>query len=435
MDVITADDTYDIISQQQDPVYDDWEKSISIIKEFIIARKLIIYGGVSIDIALRLKGDKLYSDAASSMPDLDFYSPNYVEDAYDITDIIYNNGYPNARCIKAGHYSTLRVDIVDNHWVADVSYMPDVVFNELPTISFQGLQVVHPMFQYMDIHHALSYPYGGMAQRENIFNRSKRDISRFNMIYKHYPVDYVDNKYKTHIIKIDQHMVLYGFSAYSAINTIFTELGLKCKCVSAQINTIDKSLHYKSPENYFDVIHIKPSKLTYDGAVAYEPFGTFLPDRIEFANKLRVFSSENELVAVNDIAINGVNMRCCNIQPCLKWMLAMYFANINPEIRQIYLQYYASLLNMINTVEDAILQNADIQSKAEIFFPTASFYGGVNIEPTQIIQKNLLNSRLYGDAVAYTAPKHYYPPGDRPDKFDYENSHYFRMSGRKIAAK
>ena len=54
--------------------------ALDIVKKFIVDRKLILFGGLAIDYALRLKGDKIYSD--TKRPDLDFLSPRNVDDAF-----------------------------------------------------------------------------------------------------------------------------------------------------------------------------------------------------------------------------------------------------------------------------------------------------------------------------------------------------------------
>ena len=63
-------------------------EAIDIVKEFIIDKQLILYGGQSIDFALRLKGDYIYTDDV--IPDYDFYSFNHFNDAYELGLILFN---------------------------------------------------------------------------------------------------------------------------------------------------------------------------------------------------------------------------------------------------------------------------------------------------------------------------------------------------------
>ena len=57
-------------------------KGLDIVKDFIIENKLIITGGMAIDYALKLKGDKLYED--NQLPDYDFYTPDVDSDVAEL---------------------------------------------------------------------------------------------------------------------------------------------------------------------------------------------------------------------------------------------------------------------------------------------------------------------------------------------------------------
>ena len=46
------------------------------IKKYIQTRNCILYGGIAIDYALRLRGDKIYED--TDIPDFDFWVPDNV---------------------------------------------------------------------------------------------------------------------------------------------------------------------------------------------------------------------------------------------------------------------------------------------------------------------------------------------------------------------
>jgi Poly(A) polymerase catalytic subunit len=171
---------------KHDPMYQLAVDSIPYVKEFIKARKLIIYGGTAIDFALRLKGHCIYPDESLSLPDLDFYSPNHVQDAYDLADILYQAGYKEARAITASYIRAMKVDIVDNHFIADISYVPKAIFDRLTYIEYEGMRIIDPLFQKVDLHASLSFLFDG-APKEVIFNRLKKDIERFNILHKLYP--------------------------------------------------------------------------------------------------------------------------------------------------------------------------------------------------------------------------------------------------------
>jgi len=92
-----------------------------IVKQFIIDRKLVIFGGLAIDYALRLKGSSIYYDR--DLPDYDCVSYKNVDDAYDLGEILTGAGFENVKVIRAKHVETMRVRI-NLITVADIGYIP-----------------------------------------------------------------------------------------------------------------------------------------------------------------------------------------------------------------------------------------------------------------------------------------------------------------------
>ena len=73
---------YENIIIKNDKFTEDTVIALGLVKKYIMHNKLIIVGGMAIDLSLRLKGSKLYEDDV--LPDYDFYSPQHHVDAYPI---------------------------------------------------------------------------------------------------------------------------------------------------------------------------------------------------------------------------------------------------------------------------------------------------------------------------------------------------------------
>lgn len=159
------------------------DRALSVVEKYLIKRKLILYGGRAIDFALRLLGQHLYSDAV--LPDYDFYSPDNVGDAYALAQELHALGLPNVSVVTALHVQTMRVR-VDFETVADVSYMPPVVFERVATLSYQNMRFLHPHWIRMDQHLAFCFPFNGFP-REDVFHRFEKDLTRFNLLAEAYP--------------------------------------------------------------------------------------------------------------------------------------------------------------------------------------------------------------------------------------------------------
>lgn len=175
---------YGMIAQDRDVDGGAQDRALELVREFIIKRGLILYGGLAIDYALRLKGSQIYPD--KERPDYDFFSPRSVHDAYDLADLLQQRGFKNVSAIKRIHVQTMgvRIDYVD---VADISYAPPDVFEELPTVTFRGMKVLHPDYQRTDMHLAFSFPFLG-PPREAVFHRFPKDLRRFNLFEQYYPI-------------------------------------------------------------------------------------------------------------------------------------------------------------------------------------------------------------------------------------------------------
>jgi hypothetical protein len=160
-------------------------RALEVVRAFVAARGLVVFGGLAIDFALRLRGEAgLYPPGAR--PDFDFFSPRGVDDAYDLAELLEKEGFPEVAAIRAVHVQTVRVRTAAV-FVADVGSVPPSVFAALPTLEFEGLRFVHPDFQRMDMHLAFCFPYNG-APREDIAHRWGKDLLRLRRLAAAYPV-------------------------------------------------------------------------------------------------------------------------------------------------------------------------------------------------------------------------------------------------------
>ena len=69
----------------------DVKKIISILEDFLKRKKLVCYGGTAINNILPLE-DQFY-DKDVEIPDYDFYSPNALDDAKELADIYFKDGF------------------------------------------------------------------------------------------------------------------------------------------------------------------------------------------------------------------------------------------------------------------------------------------------------------------------------------------------------
>ena len=175
---------YEVVAQRRDVDGPMVDRAIELVRKFIVERGLILFGGLAVDYALRLKGDRIYPD--DQRPDFDFLSPRSVDDAYDLADLLQNAGFEGVGAVRGIHVQTMKVR-TGFIWVADIGYAPPDVFAKIPTFDYRGMRVVHPDYQRMDMHLAFCFPFSG-SPREDVFHRWCKDLKRFNLVERYYPV-------------------------------------------------------------------------------------------------------------------------------------------------------------------------------------------------------------------------------------------------------
>lgn len=204
---------FDIILEEKILGRDMIVKALKVVEGFIRDRGLMLYGGIAIDYALKManNGFGIYSDI--SLPDYDFRSCFNYEDAISLADELYKAGYPNVQVINARHVTTRRIR-TSYIWVADITYIPPELVDNIPTLICDGFIITHPDFQRCDLHSSLSFLLEG-APREVILHRYKKDIERLALIDRFYPVKIKGKPSKTHRYKCKPQGIITGMAALS----------------------------------------------------------------------------------------------------------------------------------------------------------------------------------------------------------------------------
>jgi hypothetical protein len=157
----------------------------------------ILTGGTAIDFAMRLKGSQLYPDETMDFNDYDFLNPDGVVDAYKLGMELHKAELADVTVFNAQHILTMKVT-VGGTCVADDTYMPEDIFNNIMTLTYKirrdgrsiPIRLVHPMYQVINMHTAIAYPWRN-APREVYSQRISKDITRYNMLWNLYIKDYL----------------------------------------------------------------------------------------------------------------------------------------------------------------------------------------------------------------------------------------------------
>jgi len=211
---------YETIQESRTFGFDEIQDALAIVRDFIMKKKLPLYGGMCIDINLKRDGHKgIYGP--ETIPDYDCYSPDPYGDSIELCDILLKAGYEGVKSHNAMHISTRRVLINNINVVCDLSYMPPKIYKSVPTASYEGILVVSPEFQFMDMHQAMSRIYDN-PPLEVVNHRTSKDFKRFRLLRERYDLSkgvkpITDNTTTLEFVVPKDTVLLDGFSAYAYI--------------------------------------------------------------------------------------------------------------------------------------------------------------------------------------------------------------------------
>lgn len=169
------------------PYRKDINIALNVIKDFIIERKRIIYGGMSQNefIKIKNKKDAIYPEDSLDIPDYDIYSPTPVYDIIYLCNKLFNMGYTEVSGGEAVHEGTysLRLDRITGV-ILDIHYMWNSHYNLIKTKKIGNFYFAHPDFMFIDLYKIYTDPLLSYGLRlTKVFNRC-------SLLEKYYPIEY-----------------------------------------------------------------------------------------------------------------------------------------------------------------------------------------------------------------------------------------------------
>jgi len=172
-----------------------YEKYITmylVTKEFIKKKKLLLYGGLAINLSLP-KTKRFYDDY--ELPDYDFFSYDAQKHAKELADVYNRLGYEYIEVKPGIHDSTYKV-FVDFQPVADITDIPRALFNTLMSLSMKekhqvlrnnpnlDISIVPLSLLRLAFHIELSRPDGFIERWTKIYKRMVLFYSYYPLVYE-----------------------------------------------------------------------------------------------------------------------------------------------------------------------------------------------------------------------------------------------------------
>jgi hypothetical protein len=159
---------------------DEIKKIIRIVEDFIKKKNLICYGGTAINNILPTE-DQFYNKDVE-IPDYDFFTTNALEDAKELADIYYKQGFTDVEAKSGQHHGTYKV-FVNYIPVADITFIPKGIYNSIKKDALRvgGILYTPPNYLRMAMYLELSRPAGDTSRWEKV-------MKRLALLNKHYPI-------------------------------------------------------------------------------------------------------------------------------------------------------------------------------------------------------------------------------------------------------
>jgi len=316
---------------------------LKIVEDFLIKKKLMCYGGTAINNILPTY-DQFYNRDAE-IPDYDFYSPDALNDAKELTDIYYKLGYTDAEAKAGVHYGTYKV-YVNFIPIADITQLEPNLYKSLfkESLLVAGIRYVPANFLRMGMYLELSRPAGDVSRWEKV-------LKRLTLLNKHYPlksskcesIDFQrkmsvndDMKSKIYLTSrdtlINNGVVFFGGYAYSLYSQYISNKESRSKTrkhspdFDVLSDDIDKTaLILQEQLQELGATNIK--------SVEHAPLGEILPRRIQVVVGDETIAFIYEPIAChnyNVINVKNTSVKVATIDTILSFYLGFTYLNL-PE--------------------------------------------------------------------------------------------------------
>lgn len=173
------------------PTFEDRVTISRVIFDFIKSYKRKVYGGQAVNAAIVDKlgsGHGIYPNETDLMlSDIEFYSPNPIEDVMRLCDILSTKGFSFVQGREAAHIGTYTISVMFVR-ICDVTFLPYRVYHFIPVMSLPSpidpkvrVLFVHPRHILIDFLHILSDPFTSHWKVDRLIPRLIKMQSLFPM--------------------------------------------------------------------------------------------------------------------------------------------------------------------------------------------------------------------------------------------------------------
>lgn len=402
---------------------------------YVSEHKLILTGGMAIDLALRVKNESIYDD--DTLPDYDIISDENLLHANALAEIFCKEGLPDINVINAVHITTVKVRM-RNIVFLDATYIPPSTYKQIPYLDVGHLRIMHPHYLFIDQRSSLSQLMVDTGISLNVFNRLSKDVKRNMKLRNLYPIQSTKIKLSSRIVRIPIDLIKLDESAliqydkdaavYTGPTCISGYVGyvlmmIQSKKIKNEVIITDSYLEISVPDTIpvslltCDVESIKSyikKPTMYRPLVNLKSF-TMRDGDIEYIDTYGQRNSCNFIELTKDLKVCVASVDYL----LMEFLRDRIFISEEP-----YSEWYLQLVDVVD-------QMRELEDSDAIWWPSLNCYGRDNLPEYRM---SILEKLMSPEESNALKPKSSYlkaPKCVTKKGFIPEDSHYFQIDGRQ----
>ena len=326
-----------------EPTINEISQVYKAIIKYIQDNNKIVYGGFAQNLLIinKNKDDGFYKEIDGAyynwpdLADIEFYSHTPIEDVINLTEYLLTQGFKFIEGKEGIHSDTYKIFVNFLNY-CDITYMPQNIYNNIPTITINKIKCVDPHFMMIDAYRIINDPMTS-------YWRLEKPLKRFQKLIHYYPIPKSSYKLLLNSIDKDVHkyiskkivhksnFILVGYNAYNYYASKYSEEIYELQPFEIINNNYDD--FEKNAIDIFNILNKKfPKKIK---TKEYNPFYNFMDYKVEYYYN-------------NDLVLTLYN----NYERCTVYNYSKnkrtYFGTFNLILMYILYNYFYAIINRNN---------------------------------------------------------------------------------------
>jgi hypothetical protein len=336
------------------PTIKEYTAVNNLVISYIKKNQRIVYGGIAIHELLKEKSPKDVFYKENTKNDIEIYSPDPVGDVFNLCNMLHKNKFEFVEGKEADHPGTFTI-FVNFDKYCDITYVPKLVYHNLPFLKVNGFKIIHPSIILTDTLRVYTDPLTSYYRLKKTFERTNLllKVAKFEpkpgVIKEDDKYNYIISKFVPKISEISSSIILVDDIAYNYYLEEANNKKLKESHVGIIVQNFNKNAQ-KIYDVLLDIIAEKDNNFRDNINVEeYNIFFQFWYRRIEiYYNKKKIvtiYENKDKCYPYRSIEKYGKNINIGSFSLVFLYYLITYQYNI--IFKKQYSEYENRLGNLL----------------------------------------------------------------------------------------